>query len=72
MNSFKLIYSESFSNELEEIIQYKILNQHADAKDFYRKFINRVEMLKKFPESTPLAPEYYPRLRAKGCACLKL
>lgn len=60
-------YSDSFSTELEEIIRYKILNNHANAKDFYRKFLEKVERVKHFPFSAPLAPEYYPRLRAKGC-----
>ena len=70
MKSYQLIYSETFSSELEEIIQYKNSFYHADANDFYEKFLKKVERLKRFPYSAPAAPKYYSRLRSKGCRIL--
>lgn len=61
MKTYNLKFSDSFSTKLEEIIRYKILNKHADAKNFYRKFLEKVERLKHFPLSTSLAPEHYPQ-----------
>jgi addiction module RelE/StbE family toxin len=50
MINMKLVYSEEFYNDFQNVIEYIKLDNPKAARNFAEKVINRIKQLKKHPE----------------------
>ena len=55
--AFQIIWSESASEDLKEIVQYIALSDHSAANNLASRILNRIETASEFPFSNRIVPE---------------